>query len=87
MAKKWGWEPTAELPTRDETGVIHFDGFNHVSFMLSIVRPEYDSRGDSARRCLRWDLLLISVFKNTFNDRGYSDLPNDGYQASPLSNT
>lgn len=71
MVKQWGWQATAELPTRDETGVLHFDGFNDVTsslFMLSIVHAEFESRGDSARRCLRWDILQTSVFKNTFND-------------------
>jgi hypothetical protein len=31
MVKKWGWKATAELPTRDETGMLHFNGLNDVA--------------------------------------------------------
>jgi hypothetical protein len=41
MVKKWGWQAAAELPTRDETGVLHFDGFNDVT--SSQFSAEYSS--------------------------------------------
>jgi hypothetical protein len=41
MVKEWGWQGTAEFPTREETATLHFDGFNDVT--SSQFHAEYSS--------------------------------------------